>query len=273
MEAVLMILPRPRGSMCLASAWQQRKTPRVLRSKVRSQSARGVSSAAEFLLTPALFTAMSSAPHASTTRATMASMAAGSAQFALMAMARAPLDTSSAATASARPTSRSATATDAPASASACANARPMPWPPPVTRAAWPSSRRRSSTLFPATPRTTSSPSTTGARTAHCGDRFLGRGAGGATGGAGADDTGMEQRRSSARRMMVMPSRTGSMTCSTRGSSRTLALKAAMAAPPAFHSAVMPSDDGPMYGAPLKSVLSTTMQPPGARRPRSSTRS
>merc|ERR1719408_372870 len=71
-DAVLMILPEPRASMWRASAWQHANTPRVLSANVRSQSESGVSSAAEFLLTPALFTAMSSWPHRDTTASTIA---------------------------------------------------------------------------------------------------------------------------------------------------------------------------------------------------------
>ena len=37
------------------------------------------------------------------------------------------------------------------------------------------------------------------------------------------------------RRTIVMPSRTGRMTCSTRGSLATISLKAAIAEPPSFH--------------------------------------
>merc|ERR1719152_695048 len=57
-DAVLMILPPPFASICRAAAWQHMKTPRVLTLKVWSNSSMGVSSAAEFLLMPALLTAM-----------------------------------------------------------------------------------------------------------------------------------------------------------------------------------------------------------------------
>ena len=65
-DAVLMILPPPWASMCRASCWQHMKTPRVLTPNVASNSAIGVSSAAEFLLMPALLIATCNPPSRST---------------------------------------------------------------------------------------------------------------------------------------------------------------------------------------------------------------
>ena len=80
-----MILPPPCLSMCRASCWQHMKTPRVFTLNVRSHSATGVSSAAEFLFTPALFTAMCSPPYRATAASTIAATDFSSATSALYA--------------------------------------------------------------------------------------------------------------------------------------------------------------------------------------------
>ena len=60
------------GTCTLAGGtWQHRNRPLVFTLNVRSHSCSGVSSAALFLLTPALFTAMSSPPSAATVSATI----------------------------------------------------------------------------------------------------------------------------------------------------------------------------------------------------------
>ncbi len=65
------------GAVPRARAWQQRKRPLVLTPNVRSHSCSGVSSAALFLFTPALFTAMSSRPRPATVSATILGCHAG----------------------------------------------------------------------------------------------------------------------------------------------------------------------------------------------------
>mmetsp|Transcript_954 Transcript_954/g.2878 ORF Transcript_954/g.2878 Transcript_954/m.2878 type:complete len:283 (-) Transcript_954:680-1528(-) len=275
-----MILPPPWASMCRASCWQHMKTPRVLTPNVASNSAIGVSSAAEFLLMPALLTATCKPPSRSTAVATIAATSASSATFARCARPVPPLTASSATTASARARSRSTTITAAPASDRACAYARPMPWPAPVTSATLPSRRMRSRIRFPPTPRTTSSSSVSGAALAGAAATTAATEGGATDGPAGTSASGVggseacgmargaEAARAPARRTMVMPSRIGRSTCSTRGSLATISLKAAMAEPPSFHaSRSREASCRGRYAWPLKRVLSTTITPPSASRP------
>lgn len=59
------------NELLVGLTWQQRKTPLVLRSKVRSQSSSLQSSAAAFLLMPALLTAICRPPSPATTVSTI----------------------------------------------------------------------------------------------------------------------------------------------------------------------------------------------------------
>src|SRR5262245_11006219 len=148
-EEMLSTTPPPCSSMWGRQARVSRNADVTLKRKHQSQEAASVSSAGIGGKPPALFTSTSTRPSSATASRARASSCPRSVTSHCRAMARRPSACAAAAVASISAGVRAAHTMSAPCSANASAMPRPMPRPAPVTRATFPSSRKRSRSAIP----------------------------------------------------------------------------------------------------------------------------
>src|SRR5919202_730337 len=141
----IILPPSPRSTIFPSTAWLIRNVPRTLTPRTFSNASSGISRVGAPHVAPELLTRMSTAPKELTVSSTTAFTCSGSVTSQAMASALPPRCSIPCLTSSQVSFLREQSTTLAPASTSASAMYCPSPLPPPVTMAALPSRRNRSS--------------------------------------------------------------------------------------------------------------------------------